>query len=57
MEYVSCYNIPSHFASNHGITRLSRETHILCEWDCCWKWVLRHNWVRHLREKHLHHPR
>ncbi|KAG6330991.1 hypothetical protein ID866_8098, partial [Astraeus odoratus] len=57
MEGVTCYGIPGHFASVHGITNMSRQEHILCEWDCCWKLVSRHNWVRHLREKHLQHPR
>ncbi|KAG6326932.1 hypothetical protein ID866_12157, partial [Astraeus odoratus] len=36
----------------HGI-KGSRDTHIMCPWDGCERVMARHNFVRHMRERHL----
>ncbi|KAI5981335.1 hypothetical protein EDD15DRAFT_2413145 [Pisolithus albus] len=48
--------VPEHFVS-HGIAKKHRGLKIPCEWDGCSRGVVRHNFVRHIREKHLGHVR
>ncbi|KAI6144873.1 hypothetical protein EDD17DRAFT_1654883 [Pisolithus thermaeus] len=55
LQEISCATVPEHFVS-HGITIKPREM-ILCQWEECSEKVVRHNFVRHVREKHLGHVR
>ena len=54
---TACKNVPEHFGNIHGIRKLGRDIMIDCLWDGCLKCVTRKNFVRHVRERHLDHPR
>ncbi|KAI6117577.1 hypothetical protein EDD16DRAFT_1726923 [Pisolithus croceorrhizus] len=56
LQEISCATVPEHFVS-HGIMNKPREEMILCQWEGCSEKVGRHNFVRHVREKHLGHAR
>ncbi|KAL4072450.1 hypothetical protein V8B97DRAFT_2023592 [Scleroderma yunnanense] len=54
---ISCNTVAAHFRDNHNIVDMSRKDYIVCQWPGCLKQVLRHNFVRHVRERHLCHQR
>jgi hypothetical protein len=54
---ITCKSVPAHFGDTHGVRRLGRNTKIDCLWKGCLKRVQRKNFVRHVRERHLAHPR
>ncbi|KAG6330005.1 hypothetical protein ID866_9083, partial [Astraeus odoratus] len=56
-ENISCDTAPAHFATRHNIKNLSRDTNVICDWYNCGKSVVRHNFIRHIREAHLGHLR
>ncbi|KAL4080020.1 hypothetical protein V8B97DRAFT_680584 [Scleroderma yunnanense] len=49
------YRCQHHFATVHGITKLSANTIITCRW--CYSNIRRHCFLRHVREAHLKVPR
>ncbi|KAI6014184.1 hypothetical protein EDC04DRAFT_2756035 [Pisolithus marmoratus] len=55
-ELVTCTTVPEHF-EKHGIKDIYRGTEVICRWQGCSETCIRHNFVRHIREKHLGHPR
>ncbi|KAI6036908.1 hypothetical protein BKA83DRAFT_192985 [Pisolithus microcarpus] len=55
-QEITCAKVSEHFVI-HGITNKHRDEVIPCEWDGCSRGVVRHNFVRHIREKHLGHVR
>ncbi|KAI6094531.1 hypothetical protein EDD16DRAFT_1684371 [Pisolithus croceorrhizus] len=55
-QLITCAQVPEHFIS-HGIVKKSRRERISCRWYECPEKVMRHNFVRHIREKHLGHVR
>ncbi|KIK17035.1 hypothetical protein PISMIDRAFT_15442 [Pisolithus microcarpus 441] len=55
-QEITCAKVSEHFVI-HGITNKHRDEAIPCEWDGCSRGVVRHNFVRHIREKHLGHVR
>lgn len=52
-EPINYDDVPHHFKTVHGIKGLGREVKIRCDWDDCQDIVIRHNFVRHIREVHL----
>ncbi|KAL4061681.1 hypothetical protein V8B97DRAFT_2102705 [Scleroderma yunnanense] len=56
-ETISCNTVAAHFRDRHGIVDLPRKGHVVCSWHGCSKQISRHNFVRHVREKHLCHQR
>ncbi|KAI5993760.1 hypothetical protein F5J12DRAFT_428922 [Pisolithus orientalis] len=56
MQLISCGAVPAHFES-HGVKAICRMSAVTCRWDGCLENCLRHNFVRHIREKHLGHTR
>jgi hypothetical protein len=54
---IACKGVPAHFGDTHGIRKLGRNTMIDCLWEGCLKRVQRKNFARHVRERHLRHPR
>ncbi|KAI5998895.1 hypothetical protein EDC04DRAFT_3147427 [Pisolithus marmoratus] len=56
LQEISCASVPSHLAG-HGIKNRSRKEVIQCKWKGCAKAVVRHTFVRHIREAHLGHAR
>lgn len=58
LQYITPATVSAHFANCHGVKAMSRGQLIACRWDGCGnKRVLRHSFVRHIREKHLGHAR
>ncbi|KAI6027116.1 hypothetical protein EDC04DRAFT_3092090 [Pisolithus marmoratus] len=57
VESITCGTVPEHFRAMHSIKGLPRDFMILCEWQNCGSKIRRHNFVRHIREKHLGHER
>ncbi|KAI6110118.1 hypothetical protein F5141DRAFT_1203370 [Pisolithus sp. B1] len=55
-QVITCATVPEHFIS-HGVANKSRDEVISCQWEGCSYRVMRHNFVRHVREKHLGHVR
>jgi len=45
--------VPRHFKTVHGIKDMGRKTKLQCRWPNCRSTVVRHNFVRHVREAHL----
>ncbi|KAI6106715.1 hypothetical protein EDD16DRAFT_1523783 [Pisolithus croceorrhizus] len=56
IEPISCDAVPKHFQM-HGIKGLMREAVITCRWQGCQLEISRHNYTRHIRERHLGHVR
>ncbi|KAI6151068.1 hypothetical protein BKA82DRAFT_26662 [Pisolithus tinctorius] len=56
LRMITCATVSEHFAS-HGVKGKSRTEYIPCNWMRCRKLLKRHNFVRHIREKHLGHIR
>lgn len=56
LRMITCATVSEHFAS-HGVKGKSRREDIPCNWMRCLKLLKRHNFVRHIREKHLGHMR
>lgn len=56
-QVVTCYSAPEHFRAVHGIKDAARNVPIHCRWVDCNQQVLRHNFLRHVRETHLKHNR
>lgn len=56
-ESITCSTAPEHFSAMHGIKDMMRSTKIVCKWQDCGYEVLRHNFVRHIRESHMGHKR
>ncbi|KAI6009687.1 hypothetical protein EDC04DRAFT_2772773, partial [Pisolithus marmoratus] len=54
-EPITCGTVPEHFSAAHGVKHIGSDLKIPCEWQNCGRKVLRHNFVRHVREKHLGH--
>ncbi|KAI6123074.1 hypothetical protein EV401DRAFT_1886956 [Pisolithus croceorrhizus] len=46
----------THFES-HGVKDIYRGARVTCQWEGCFEKCSRHNFVRHIREKHLGHAR
>ncbi|KAI6111237.1 hypothetical protein F5141DRAFT_1202911 [Pisolithus sp. B1] len=57
LEPVDCGTAPGHFKDKHSITNLSRKVELVCMWQGCGCRVIRHNYIRHIREHHLGHDR
>ncbi|KAI6038282.1 hypothetical protein EDC04DRAFT_2005521 [Pisolithus marmoratus] len=55
-EPIMCGTVPGHFSAMHSI-KGPRSVKIVCQWQSCGSEVQRHNFVRHIREKHLEHKR
>ncbi|KIM51997.1 hypothetical protein SCLCIDRAFT_587852 [Scleroderma citrinum Foug A] len=56
-ESFSCTTASAHFRDMHGIVDLTRSGHVTCQWTGCGRTVSRHNFIRHMRERHLFHQR
>ncbi|KAI6012232.1 hypothetical protein EDC04DRAFT_741338 [Pisolithus marmoratus] len=56
LQVITCKDVSEHLII-HGITNMSRDKMITCHWDGCSADVSRHNFVRHIREKHFQHKR
>lgn len=56
-EPINCGTMPDHFRGKHNIKGLGRSHPLVCEWQGCKRTVVRHNYVRHVRECHLNHDR
>ncbi|KAL4078790.1 hypothetical protein V8B97DRAFT_1933475 [Scleroderma yunnanense] len=54
---INCITVAAHFRDGHGLVDLRRKDRVICEWSGCSKKISRHNFVRHVREKHLRHRR
>lgn len=57
LGYLNCAEVPAHFRDFHGIKNLDRNHLLACNWQRCGSQVIRHNFVRHIRECHLKHDR
>lgn len=56
-ETIVCDTVPEHFSTMHGVKRMKRDVKIFCEWENCGSEIQRHNFIRHIRGKHLGHKR
>lgn len=56
LQPITCATVPEHFES-HGIKAIYRAVGVTCQWEGCFDRCSRHNFVRHVREKHLGHTR
>lgn len=56
LQPITCATVPEHFES-HGIKAIYRRVGVTCQWEGCFERCSRHNFVRHIREKHLGHTR
>ncbi|KAI9460380.1 hypothetical protein HD554DRAFT_2133395 [Boletus coccyginus] len=54
---ITCSNVPIHFRNTHGVRKMNESDPISCQWDGCHRRFIRKNFVRHIRERHLDHPR
>lgn len=52
-ERITCCGVPEHFRGMHGIEGLGRDHQLICGWGGCNHPISRHNFVRHVREKHF----
>ncbi|KAL4081946.1 hypothetical protein V8B97DRAFT_2020490 [Scleroderma yunnanense] len=52
-ELINCITAADHFRDRHGIVGLQRKKPIICQWAGCLKQISKHNYVRHVRERHL----
>ncbi|KAF8423197.1 hypothetical protein L210DRAFT_831292, partial [Boletus edulis BED1] len=50
-------NVPAHFQRFHGIRKMKQDVLVCCQWEGCHKRLRRKNFVRHIREHHMGHPR
>ncbi|KAI6140427.1 hypothetical protein BKA82DRAFT_1008842 [Pisolithus tinctorius] len=57
LEPINCGTAPDHFKNKHGIRNMGREVELICVWQNCGCRVIRHNYIRHIREHHLQHDR
>ncbi|KAI6141544.1 hypothetical protein EDD17DRAFT_1902512, partial [Pisolithus thermaeus] len=57
LELINCGSAPDHFKNKHGIINLAREVELICMWQGCGRRIIRHNYIRHVREHHLGHDR
>ncbi|KIK24453.1 hypothetical protein PISMIDRAFT_410144 [Pisolithus microcarpus 441] len=57
LELINCSTVPDHFKDKHGIANLARGVELVCVWQGCGCRVIRHNYIRHIREHHLRHAR
>ncbi|KAI6143981.1 hypothetical protein BKA82DRAFT_1008850 [Pisolithus tinctorius] len=57
LEFINCGTAPDHFKDTHGISNIARDVELVCVWQGCGVRVIRHNYIRHIREHHLHHDR
>lgn len=57
LQHINCGVVPAHFKDVHNIKGLNRSCLLDCTWRGCGLRVLRHNYVRHIRECHLNHGR
>lgn len=57
LQYINCGVVPAHFKDAHNIKHLTRRRLLDCTWRGCGRRVSRHNYVRHIRERHLEHGR
>ncbi|KAI6118050.1 hypothetical protein F5141DRAFT_1095866 [Pisolithus sp. B1] len=56
LQPITYATVPAHFES-HGIKDIYRGASVTCQWEGCFEKCSRHNFVRHIREKHLGHTR
>lgn len=56
-QLITCGRASEHFKDAHGIRDIPRSANILCAWIDCNQPMLRHNFIRHIREFHLKHKR
>lgn len=56
LERITCATVPEHLES-HGVKGIPRMASVVCRWEGCFEGCMRHNFVRHVREKHLAHTR
>lgn len=54
---ISCGAVIVHFRNTHGIRRLEDSAKIRCLWKGCPKRIGHKNFLRHIAEHHLRHPR
>ena len=54
---IKCASVSTHFRNSHGIRNMNKNALIGCFWRGCRKVVGRKNFVRHIHECHLGHPR
>ncbi|KAF8552561.1 hypothetical protein OG21DRAFT_111755 [Imleria badia] len=54
---ITCRSVPAHLGNIHSIRKLPEDALIYCWWQECHRQVKRKNFVRHIRERHLHHLR
>ncbi|KAI6110120.1 hypothetical protein F5141DRAFT_1292300 [Pisolithus sp. B1] len=54
---INCGSAPEHLRLVHDVRDISRTDQVICAWTEYGQSVLRNNFVRHVREKHLGHPR
>lgn len=54
-ESITCDTVPKHFRAMHGVKRINRKVKIVCRWQNCGRRIRRHNFVRHIRRRHLKH--
>ena len=52
----NCGGVSEHF-KDHDIRGIHESEDVLCRWEGCFVFGLRKNFVRHVRERHLRHPR
>lgn len=50
-------DVSEHYALVHGIRNMTRTEKIQCYWQGCKSKIIRHNFVRHIRETHLGYDR
>lgn len=56
-QLINCATVPEHFRVAHGVRDMARSSLICCRWQGCEQRVLRHNFIRRIREWHLMHQR
>lgn len=56
LQEVTYATVADHFIT-HGLTNKSRSVVIPCQWEGCSTEVARHNFIRHIRERHLGYKR
>lgn len=57
LDWIACHDVPTHFKEVHNVRNLPRNCSLICRWQDCGRVVLRHNFVRHVRECHFEHNR
>ncbi|KAI6001199.1 hypothetical protein EDD15DRAFT_1664409 [Pisolithus albus] len=57
LKRITCPEVPDHFREEHNIRNMRRDHPLVCRWGNCGSRVTRHNFVRHIREKHFNHFR